>query len=151
MNVKDILDQIFLLIGHQMQLSGVTLQTEFPAQQLEIWGDPNQIQQCFLNLIFNALEAMPGGGKLNIRGGLEQKGRVVRLEISDTGTGILSEVLPHIFEPFFTTKTKGQGVGLGLSMVYGIVQAHRGEIEAESRSGEGGRLSPCSFLPRPPP
>jgi len=137
LNVKDVLDQIFLLIGHQMQLSKVTLQTEFPAQHLEIWGDPNQIQQCFLNLIFNALEAMPGGGKLDIRGGIEKQGRVVRLEISDTGTGIPSEVLPHIFEPFFTTKIKGQGVGLGLSMVYGIVQAHRGEIEAESRSGEG--------------
>jgi two-component system NtrC family sensor kinase len=137
LNLKDILDQIFLLIGHQMQLCQVTLQTEFPEQQLEIWGDPNQIQQCLLNLIFNALEAMPGGGKLDIRGRLEKKGRVVRLEISDTGTGISSEVLPHIFEPFFTTKIKGQGVGLGLSMVYGIVQAHRGEIEAESRSGEG--------------
>jgi PAS domain S-box-containing protein len=136
LQVKDILDQIFLLIGHQMQLSGVTLHSDFPAQ-LEIWGDPNQIQQCFLNLIFNALEAMPGGGDLDIRGDLEQKGRVVRLEISDTGTGIPSEVLPHIFEPFFTTKAKGQGVGLGLSMVYGIVQAHRGEIEAESRSGGG--------------
>ncbi len=152
--------QIIQLTGHQMELSGVTLREELPATPLPIWGDPTPIQQCISNLVFNALEAMPEGGTLTIRGGVgdsEAKTAAdtaaagartgataegaargpVWLEVSDTGEGIASEHLDHIFEPFFSTKPEGQGVGLGLSMVYGILREHDARIAVRSTPGEG--------------
>ncbi|MBT8342892.1 MAG: GHKL domain-containing protein, partial [Desulfatitalea sp.] len=100
-------------------------------------GDYALVQQCLMNLIFNALEAMPQGGRITIRGGDDDTGDFVWLTISDTGPGIDDEDMPRIFEPFFSTKSAGKGTGLGLSMVYGIVREHNGTIEVESKSGQG--------------
>ncbi|MEW5913564.1 MAG: ATP-binding protein [Thermodesulfobacteriota bacterium] len=136
-NLLELLEATILLTAHRMQLSGVELVQELPAQALEVWGDPTQLQQVFTNLVFNALEAMPQGGRLSIRAGLEQANKLVWLEFSDTGEGIPAENLPRIFEPFFSTKSDGQGVGLGLSMVYGIIREHQGRIEVDSQLGQG--------------
>jgi len=115
-----------------------------------IRGDRATLEQVILNLAVNARDAMPKGGTLTLRTDNvvidanycalfpeARPGEFVRLAISDTGTGIPPDVLPHIFEPFFTTKSKGKGIGLGLSVVYGIVRQHSGWIVVNSMVGEG--------------
>jgi signal transduction histidine kinase len=98
-------------------------------------GDAGQIQQILLNLVMNARDAMPEGGDLTIA--LANSGNYVRLLVSDTGTGMTSEVAERLFEPFFSTKAPGKGTGLGLSIVHGIVTDLGGTIEVESQPGRG--------------
>ena len=95
------------------------------------------MEQCLLNLVFNAMEAMPEGGNLGVASELDPARNQVQVEIRDTGSGIQAENLNHIFDPFFTTKDAGQGTGLGLSIVYGIVKNHSGDIRVESEAGQG--------------
>jgi signal transduction histidine kinase/CheY-like chemotaxis protein len=113
-------------------------------------ADPGRIQQVFMNLVLNARDAMRKGGELRIEidhyrfrpdqqtpfPGMDRSGWV-RIKVADTGTGIPADVLPYIFEPFFTTKGPGQGTGLGLAQVYGIVKQHNGFIDVASQDGEG--------------
>jgi signal transduction histidine kinase len=102
-------------------------------------GDASQIQQVFINLLTNARDAMPGGGRLSISSEaieLESK-RVWQLKVSDTGVGIPEEDLSQIFDPFFTTKPPDKGTGLGLSILHGIVETHGGDVSAESEVGAG--------------
>jgi two-component system cell cycle sensor histidine kinase/response regulator CckA len=100
-----------------------------------ILADPGQIEQVIVNLVVNARDAMPGGGRIAIRAGMSLS-RVV-LSVADTGTGMTPEVEARIFEPFFTTKEQGKGTGLGLSTVYGIVKQAGGEIAVETEIGRG--------------
>ncbi|MCX7855638.1 MAG: GAF domain-containing protein, partial [Anaerolineae bacterium] len=115
-----------------------------------VQGDPTRLRQAVVNMVLNARDAMPGGGEIRLglsrlTIGPEEKpplvgmgpGEWVCLEVTDTGTGIPPEVLPHIFEPFFTTKPRGLGTGLGLAQVYGIVQQHGGHIGVETEVGKG--------------
>jgi PAS domain S-box-containing protein len=136
----DLLKRSILLTQHKMQLSRIRLETHIAPDLPDIQGDPNQLQQCIINLVFNAIDAMPAGGTVDIAAAYQIDHRSVVLDIRDTGVGIAAEHLPHIFEPFFTTKDEGYGVGLGLSTVYGIVENHHGHIEVESRPGEGSRF-----------
>ena len=91
----------------------------------------------FLNLLFNAIEAMPGGGRLSIHSSLDSSRSNALVTIKDTGCGIAKDNLDHIFDPFFTTKEEGEGTGLGLSIVYGVAKAHKGSIKVNSQHGEG--------------
>jgi len=106
-------------------------------------ADPSQLEQVLMNLVVNARDAMPGGGRLVI--GLaneESRGEIrVRLTVEDSGHGMGTEVLERAFEPFYTTKPKGQGTGLGLATVYGIVTQAGGSIEIDSNPGDGTRVS----------
>lgn len=137
-DLKEMVDTIATLTDHQAQSSNVKIILDLPRDRLAAWGDQPQIQQCVMNLVFNALEAMPGGGELRIRGGRAQDhDQGVWLSVSDTGAGIAADQLNHIFEPFYSTKGEMKGVGLGLSMVYGIISEHRGSIRVDSRPGEG--------------
>ncbi len=136
LDLVKLIGQIVQITRHRMEISGVELECRLPEEPLEVWGDATQIQQCFTNLVFNALEAMPEGGRLTITGGRREDG-LVWAEVTDTGKGIAPEVLPRIFEPFFSTKSEVQGVGLGLSMVYGIISEHRGRIDVDSQPGKG--------------
>ncbi len=131
------LEDILALIRHKLELSNIEFHKRIHKEPLCVWGDYTQIQQCLINLIFNAIEAMPEGGRLTIRGGLDEDGGEAWLDVCDTGTGIAEDHLPNIFEPFFTTKTDGYGVGLGLSMVYGIIREHHGRITVQSKEGKG--------------
>jgi PAS domain S-box-containing protein len=123
-----------------------------------IQGDHNQLQQAFINICLNARDAMPEGGTLSIRTSQtmgahvsrsfpEADGAYARMEISDTGTGMDDETRQRVFEPFFTTKREQGGTGLGLSVAYGIVQAHGGFIGVESETERGTRFT--LFLPIP--
>jgi two-component system cell cycle sensor histidine kinase/response regulator CckA len=142
-------------------------------QRLVIHADPGMVEQILLNLAVNARDAMPRGGHLSIattavefsetaaRPPQAKAGRFACLTVVDSGVGIPPEVLPHIFEPFFTTKDVGQGSGLGLATVYGIVQQHEGWIEVSSRINEGttfriylprcGEVSPAAAANTPKP
>ncbi len=137
----------------------ITLLTRVTERLDNVRVDPAQMQQVVLNLVVNARDAMPAGGKLVIEtanitvGAAEARrlpglrpGRCVRLTVSDTGSGMSKQTLTHIFEPFFTTKEKGKGTGLGLPMVYGIVMQSGGAIAVESQLGKGTRVD--ILLPR---
>jgi two-component system, NtrC family, sensor kinase len=125
------------LVQHKMALGNVELETRLAEDLPQAACDPSQIQQVVLNLLLNAAEATQskGGGRVSIA--TESRPGEVVLTVSDTGEGIQPESLGKIFDPFFTTKAEGKGVGLGLAVSYGIIQAHGGDIEVKSKVGEG--------------
>ncbi|MBI5117231.1 PAS domain-containing protein [Candidatus Poribacteria bacterium] len=100
-------------------------------------GDVNKLEQCFVNIINNAVDAIPSRGRVTVESSLCDEGRAVSVRISDTGVGIAPEHMEKIFDPFFTTKGVGKGTGLGLSISYGIVKDHGGRLDVESVPGEG--------------
>jgi signal transduction histidine kinase len=102
-----------------------------------IQGDFNQLQQCMINLIFNAVDAMPEGGVLSFESSFDPAKSLINIVMRDTGYGISKEDLPYIFDPFFTTKKEGKGLGLGLSTTFGIIDRHKGTIHVESEPGKG--------------
>ncbi len=136
-DINEILETVISLTRHKLELCNIQLETCLEKSILLIvFGDKNQLQQCFLNLIFNAIDAMPKGGMLVINSGIHADSKKVWVEISDNGSGINDENLEHIFDPFFTTKKEG-GTGLGLSIVYGIVKDHNGEVRVNKTSDRG--------------
>jgi signal transduction histidine kinase len=136
-NLNEALESAIALTHHKLELQGITLATHICPEPLWVRGSARRLEQCLLNLVFNAMEAMPVGGDLWVESKLDSAQKHVLVEIRDTGSGILAENLNHIFDPFFTTKKDGQGTGLGLSIVYGIVKNHNGHIRVESQAGEG--------------
>ncbi|MDY6792489.1 MAG: response regulator [Thermodesulfobacteriota bacterium] len=136
-NVGDLLQRSILLCQHKLELSNIRLEPRIEPDIPLVKGDANQLQQCIINLIFNAIDAMAEGGSLYLEGSYDSKKNLVILKVSDTGPGIRKEDIPHLFEPFFTTKDEGYGVGLGLSTVYGIIEHHKGTVTAESPPGKG--------------
>jgi PAS domain S-box-containing protein len=133
----EVVQTIMMLTKHQLESSQVEYELDLPKAPFKVYGDSTQIQQCLMNLIFNAIESMPEGGKLTISGGPDDEENMVWLSVADNGHGIKPEDLPHIFEPFYTTKVDGKGVGLGLSMTYGIIRKHNGIIEVNSNPSKG--------------
>ncbi|MGB1092924.1 MAG: sensor histidine kinase, partial [Oceanobacter sp.] len=105
----------------------IQIQEQMP-ERAEAWCNPGQIGQVFVNLLQNAAQAMPEGGVLTIR--IQALDEHWQVDIEDTGHGIPESVRDKVFDPFFTTRPIGEGVGLGLSMVFGIIQRHQGRIEA---------------------
>ena len=136
-DLNDVLRSVITLTAHHMELHDITLDLELSNEPLNIRGDVNQLQQCFLNLFFNAIEATEDGGTLSITSRFAAAGPHAEVIVRDTGCGIPEEHADKIFDPFFTTKPEGKGTGLGLSIVYGIVKAHEGEIKIHSEPGEG--------------
>jgi two-component system, NtrC family, sensor kinase len=136
-NVADLMGRSILLSQHKLELSNITLESAIDDHLPSVTGDFNQLQQCIINLIFNAIDAMPEGGTLFLSADRAPDGGGVVIRVRDTGVGIPDEHLDQIFEPFFTTKDEGYGVGLGLSTVYGIIRHHNGTIDVRSTVGEG--------------
>lgn len=136
-DVEDLVRHSLLLCNHKIELSNIFLTVKCHPDAPPVFGDFNQLQQCLINLIFNAIDAMKGGGRLDISTGYHVQGNLVLISIKDTGRGISKEDLNFIFEPFFTTKNKGYGVGLGLSTAYGIIEKHKGTIVVESTLNKG--------------
>jgi signal transduction histidine kinase len=135
--INELVEKCLMLSGHKLRLSNISLESHLPPGLPSIRGDCNQIQQCVINLILNSIDALPEGGKLIVATSQNPGDRTVSIQVRDTGCGISKEDLPHIFEPFFTTKSAGQGLGLGLSMVEGIIQRHKGSIDVVSELGKG--------------
>ena len=132
-----LLEKCILLSRHKLSLQNIEIETHLTQDIPKVWGDFNQIQQCVINLIFNAIDAMPGGGTLILESAYNAKERAVEIKVADNGCGISRDALPYIFDPFYTTKIEGEGLGLGLSTVYGIIDRHKGAIGVESVLGKG--------------
>jgi two-component system, NtrC family, sensor kinase len=136
-DINELIAKSVTLSNHKLSLQNIKVETDLQAAIPPITGDGNQLQQCIINLIFNAIDAMPEGGSLKLSSSFDPKKKVVAVVVRDTGYGIPKEDLPYIFDPFFTTKTEGKGLGLGLSTTYGIVDRHKGVIQVESEPGRG--------------
>ena len=136
-DLNEVLCAVINLTRHKMELGGVELITDISPELLMIHGNVRELQQCFINLVFNAIEAMPGGGQLEIISKLSTNEQQACIEIRDTGYGISEENIAHLFDPFFTTKEDGQGAGLELSIVYGVIKNHKGNIQINSKVGAG--------------
>ena len=128
-----LLREVLNAMENQFSDARVALVSHLPETPCLIHGDPSQLEEVFINLILNAIQAMPKGGVLTIEGTLEPQ--QILLSFRDTGVGIPPEYLAKIFVPFFTTKP--HGTGLGLPVVHGIVEAHRGTLKVESQVGQG--------------
>ncbi|UCF34000.1 MAG: hypothetical protein JSV78_01580 [Phycisphaerales bacterium] len=135
LDVSDILDRVIALITFDRRARGVQIEFERPKALLKTRVLGDQLQQVFLNLTINALDAMPHGGVLTIRALKNRSNILVRVQ--DSGCGIDPDAGRRIFEPFFTTKDPGCGSGLGLSVSYGIIQKHGGTIDFHSKPGDG--------------
>ncbi len=138
-NINKIIENTLFLNSNLLKINGVNVETELDPGLPEILGSEDHLQQVVMNLISNAAEALEtkGGGTLAIRTKVVDGGKTICATFEDNGPGIAEEHLPSLFEPFFTTKKKGKGVGLGLSVVYGIVENHGGTIEVDSKEGGG--------------
>ncbi len=134
-DINRLLQESISFTIHRIREEGITLEEKFFPGLIWVWGDPHQLQQVFLNIIANALDAMEPGGRLSISTSLN--GQTVEVRFQDTGKGIREEDLERIFDPFFTTKETGKGVGLGLSISYTIIKQHQGDIEIESELNKG--------------
>jgi PAS domain S-box-containing protein len=133
--INELVEGILLVMEKQMKESNIKVETYFDETLPEVMASTNQMRQVMLNLLKNAKEAMPKGGSLTVRTSLED--HKVMVAIQDTGVGIPEELRDKIFEAFFTTKQKVKGVGLGLSVCYGIIKDHGGEIRVESEVDKG--------------
>jgi signal transduction histidine kinase len=123
------------LVGYQLRRTGVEVVLDLDADQAMVRADHFQMEQLFLNLVLNAIGAMPEGGTLTLKTRV-RRGEVV-VDVQDTGTGIPEEIRDRVFDPFFTTREVGEGTGLGLAVSHSIVAAHGGTIELNSELGEG--------------
>ena len=145
--VNQIVERSLRVIDHSLKVHEIVLEKQFAEGEDLIWCDPSGLEQMFIALIINAIEAMGKGGKIRIQTDCSRDPDIT-IQISDTGKGIPAEVLPRIFEPFFSSKDSTVSAGLGLSVVYGIVQSHSGNITVKSKVGEGTTFT--ILLPRTP-
>jgi two-component system NtrC family sensor kinase len=138
-DVNKVIADTLALLEHQLKTSKIQVNRELAPNMTAIQGNQGRLQQVFLNLFLNAKDAMPDGGTLSVA---TSNGSVVSVRVSDTGAGIAPEHIQRIYDPFFTTKTapregQNRGTGLGLSVTYGIIQEHAGQIRVESNPGAG--------------
>jgi PAS domain S-box-containing protein len=138
-SLNKVIADTLALLEHQFKVAHIDVRPELNDRLPLIQGNAGRLQQVFLNLFLNAKDAMVGGGVLNVA---TMNGEFVSVRVSDTGSGIAQEHIQRIYDPFFTTKTspaegQNRGTGLGLSVTYGIIQEHAGNIRVESRPGEG--------------
>ncbi len=133
--LNELVENGLYLLESRCAKAGIRVVRRLDPSLLDIVADAGQIQQVLVNLVVNAIQAMPEGGTLTIT--TEHNRDAVALIVEDTGIGMSDDVLNKVFMPFFTTKAVGEGTGLGLSVVHGIVTAHGGSIEAESKPGQG--------------
>jgi two-component system NtrC family sensor kinase len=137
LSVGGVIQDTLKLVRNQLTLSGIHVEQDIPPNLPPIYGERKSLQQVFLNLFINAIQAMLDGGTLQIRAHTSTDGQWMVIDVADTGVGIDPEHLSRIFDPFYTTKQVGRGTGLGLSVTYGIVEKHGGHIEVKSRVGAG--------------
>jgi signal transduction histidine kinase len=136
-NINDVINNTMEIVNHQLTINQVALNSELADELQPIYADANQIQQVLMNFCINAQQALdgnPGEVKISTR---QLDNESIEIKVCDTGPGISPEIQEKIFEPFFTTKPPGQGTGLGLSVTFGIIRDHQGDISIKSKIGEG--------------
>ncbi len=138
-NVNDVIESTLLIVEKDFHKANIEIKKDLTAEKKSISANAMQLQQVLLNIILNAKDAMPAGGKMNIKTFTEDSKFVIT--IADTGVGIPGENFEKLFDPFYTTKDVGKGTGLGLSICYGIVNAYKGEISVKSKVGKGTTFS----------
>jgi PAS domain S-box-containing protein len=141
-NLNQVIRDTLSLLEHQFKTAQILVDLELAEELPTIHGNPGKLQQVFLNLLLNAKEAMPGGGRLRVATQFNRRDSYVAALVKDSGSGIAPENLKRIYDPFFTTKNvprsgDRRGTGLGLSVSYGIIQEHAGKIRVESAIGAG--------------
>ena len=139
--IDEILEESLQLVSNQLKLHKVKVEHQFTPNLGPVSGDKQQLTQVFLNLALNAIDAMPNGGTLTIETDTIREGSFLKIDFTDSGTGIADHIKPHIFDPFFTSKSQGKGTGLGLSVSLGIIRKHGGDILVDSRINEGTTFS----------
>jgi PAS domain S-box-containing protein len=135
-DLNGLVSETVSLVESQLRLQDIKVNQRLAADLLPVMADQSQLKQALLNLLLNAIEAMPTGGTLTL-GTRNTRNREVEIQIADTGVGIPKASVAYIFEPFYTTKKTGSSVGLGLSVVYGIIRDHKGTIKVDSTVGQG--------------
>jgi len=138
-DINRVLEQALSLVGHQAQLQNIEVIREISPSLPKVMADFDQLQQVFTNLTLNAIQAMPDGGRLILHTSVVDG--QIRVDVQDTGCGIPKENLAKLFTPFFTTKEKGKGVGLGLAVIHGIIERHKGKVKVQSEVGKGTTFS----------
>ena len=136
-DINEILDNSLNIMGGQALFQNIELQKKYANDLPKIIADNAQLQQVFMNIILNGVEAMDGNGTLTIKTFLGDDKESIHIEIVDSGHGIKEEYKKRLFEPFFTTKEVGKGTGLGLAISYSIIQKHEGRIKVTSQEGKG--------------
>ncbi len=139
-NLNEILYRAFNLVSHSASLKHIMVVKELEPSLSGVIADPNQLQQVFINLMLNAVQAMPDGGTMTLRTSSSGENEI-KIDIEDTGAGISNENMQKLFTPFFTTKKEVKGVGLGLAVSHGIIQQHNGRIEFRSEVKKGSTFS----------
>ena len=134
-NISGLVKRSVQLVHSQVP-ADIDIETDIP-EDLVLSMDAQRMQEVFLNLLINASQAIPGSGRITVTAREDGNTDCVVIEVHDTGAGIPEEIRPRIFDPFYTTKEEGQGTGLGLSVVYGIIKKHHGTITVESEPGSG--------------
>jgi signal transduction histidine kinase len=140
LDINRAITRTLFLLENQSLFQNITIDRQLSGKVPTVQGDAQQLNHMFMNIILNAAQAMEGHGTLSLSTRLGETGNNVVIEIADTGPGIPEDILPHIFEPFFTTKEEGEGTGIGLSLVYGIVENHEGKIRAVNNTPSGTRF-----------
>jgi two-component system NtrC family sensor kinase len=134
-SLETIIDKSVTLIHHHLEINKITLAKDYPGKDINVNCNSQKIQQALMSLLINAIEAMPNGGTITVA--LSKTDDLAVIRIIDEGTGILEKDLPNIFEPFYSTKEASKGTGLGLAVVYGIINNHGGQVVVEKTSPRG--------------
>jgi len=139
LDVHKLIDETLSIDANMLKINHVTIERNFSGDIPLVYGSEDQLRQVFMNLTFNAAESMSvtEGGTLTITTAFDAQEDSISVKFIDTGTGIPEANIPRMFEPFFSTKKEAKGVGLGLSVVYGIIKEHRGNIDVASQPGQG--------------
>lgn len=145
LDINQPIEGALMLLSEQLKVHNIQVDKSLANSLPRIYADPNQLQQVFLNLIANARDAIdslkrPESGKITIKSLLSEDKKHIEVILEDNGGGISKKDLGHIFDPFFTTKSPDGGMGLGLSIVYRIIENHKGVIEVESEKGKGSKF-----------
>ncbi|HPZ10654.1 MAG TPA: ATP-binding protein [Candidatus Eremiobacteraeota bacterium] len=135
--IEEVLEPVIKLLKPELKKNSVTVEKEIEKDLPEIYGDAQQLQQVFLNLSLNAIQAMPEGGRLSVK--IMKSEKYIKIDFLDTGVGIPEENMGKLFTPFFSTRKEGNGLGLAIS--YRIIENHKGEISVESRLSKGSCFS----------
>jgi signal transduction histidine kinase len=137
LQVNDLVREVISVVEHQFTLDNVTIETKLDNSIPVLCADGEKLKQVFMNLLMNAKQAMTGQGRIKISTDYHSSRNQVNVTVADSGAGIPPKILEKIFDPFFTTKPTGEGTGLGLSVSYGIIKDHHGEINVQSTPGKG--------------